>query len=1434
MTYQTKRRMIGAIGTVVLALLSILSCSNEGRAQSMSSYAGTPPFVASSVAPNILLILDNSGSMNNSAYTAAFNTATVYSGIFTATECYSYSAGLFSPDSATADPATPGTCGASFPWSGNLLNYVSMREFDLVKVVMIGGTCTVARDSLGNCSRIKAQDSFSASACCTSQVQQVTLAQATGRMPAGLITASGTYFFYLNGLTASLTGKLCVKPGSGGGGNSDPGPPTSGANCGASNLFTLVADHPETVSGTLQKIGTKARLALMEFNTGEGGHMAASMGSPISTVISQIEAAIPQTWTPLGEALYEGVRYFAQLPAAYFGTDYVVSTATDPFYYTSPTWSATSQYVTCCKNFVILFTDGQPTQDSNVPNSIKDFAHTAASHGVSNHCTTILGCTGNLPHSSQNTAWHNANSDHHDNCSAYYGGSTSDSCVAAGSHILDDVAYFAHTTDLRPDAGGTNPCPGGTVTVAVLGETGKCLGGSQTISLYTFFAFGTGANILKDAAKVGGFIDRNGNGLPDNANEYDTVNNATGAAGADGIPDNYFEAVDAFQLEGRLLATLAAILHEASSGTAVSVLSTSSTGEGSLYQSFFYTSTIEASTLNEVRWTGYSQGLFLDPFGNIREDTDGDGALTYQTDYIITTRFDNNPSSTTYNHTVADRFLDTNGDGNPDTLTPLPAIDINQVRGIWEGGKQLAFMDSSSRRLLTWLDKNNNGAVDSGEQITFDIGHKTDLEPYLRPSAAPFTKEGIINFITGCGDPATASTCPEQSLLRYRKLLVTPSSGSPVLRVWKLGDPISATPTVVSAPSERFDLLYGDATYSTFLNDWKNRRQVVYVGANDGMLHAFNGGFYNRGDSPTISGQQHGYFTNTPTADGRGQNLGDELWGFIPQELLPHLRWLADPLYSHVYYVDLKPKVTDVKVFCDSSSGITTGCLNGQPSTNHSKGWGTILIGGFRLGGSCSACTTTGTKMTVTADFDYNAGTPNTSRDFLSAYFVLDITDPDKEPVLLWSFSDPGLGLSSSYPTLVRMNLDTDARSMPDNAKWYVVFGSGMTGYDGTTAQQGNFYAVDLVAGPSSKTAFPVRDPASSPPNAFMGDLIAVDYDLDWRTDAVYAGSQIAGGPPAQGIMFRLTTAEKTIAGTGHGCPASPCSPAGWGIKLGSGASRGPTEMLASFPTSGTTKPGPMLAAPTVTVDDNARTWVFFGSGRFLSSADKTNTETQYLFGVKDRVLSRTCSEANGAPSGCPSNDLVDVSSVSVCVVCTGNQVTGGPAGVTTLTGTDPTTTLQGLIGTKHGWFTTLPGIPADPGPPAVAAVLGERSIVAPTIIGGVVFFPTFIPRNDICQATGTSYLYGLFYLTGSAYTSPIFSGTAGTTTSGGNTVSNRRTLLGDGLASQMAVQVTNSQGCAGGLKGFSQSSTGAIASPCTKPAQTSWSQYVSWIQQRD
>src|SRR5207244_7299415 len=69
-------------------------------------------------------------------------------------------------------------------------------------------------------------------------------------------------------------------------------------------------------------------------------------------------------------------------------------------------------------------------------------------------------------------------------------------------------------------------------------------------------------------------------------------------------------------------------------------------------------------------------------------------------------------------------------------------------------------------------------------------------------------------------------------------------------------------------------------------------------------------------------------------------------------------------------------------------------------------------------------------------------------RVFLSSYFVLDITNPEKEPTLLWVFRDDDLGLTTVQPSIVRTNPSTDATTSSTNERWLAIFGSGPTHYD--------------------------------------------------------------------------------------------------------------------------------------------------------------------------------------------------------------------------------------------------------------------------------------------------------------------------------------------------------------------------------------------------
>jgi type IV pilus assembly protein PilY1 len=696
-------------GAVLLAL-SPFCGPNKAQAQAMADYTSTPPFIADAVPPNVLMLMDNSGSMNTSAFHEngeAYVPTKEYNGYFAPSKCYSYGSNKFTP---VADKAVTGNpCAAAAPWLGNFLNYMTMTRLEITKWVMMGGKCAPRAVLTGNC------------------------------YPGGtmvLETDEDVSNIVMNGTGITPYGNRCFTR------NGDDLSVYSGAVCsGGDTDFKLKADVALEPNGVIQAVGTKARFGLMQFKSaGDGGKILAEVGGNPVDMINGIENTDASTYTPLAESLYEATRYFAQVVPAFTNSDYSYGvTSKDPYYFKSPDWSSNSpgEYVACCKSFIIVFTDGEPNQDTNVPTSLQDYAH--AYHG--SHCT---------------------------------GATTGDTCVGhktnygSGNHYLDDVAFYAHTTDLRQ------------TTLPVLNEAGKDLTGFQNITVYTFYAFGKpiGREILQTTAKTGGFEDRNGNNQPDLVEEYDNVNNYTGAAVADGLPDTYFESADADDLRDKLVSAITSILQRSASGTAVSVLATSSTGDGSLYQSFFYPLTYEGT--REVKWTGYTQGLFLDTFGNLREDTDADGRLIYGLDKIVRTRFD-----TATNNVLVDRYHDNDGDGKADNVTPYETIGLREMKGIWEAGKRLALTAPANRTILTWVDLDNDGLVDSGEELPFTTANSATLSPYLRAGAAPYTADNIINFIRGT----------QVTGLRDRELTVNGS-----LAVWKYGDPIHSTPTIVGPP----------------------------------------------------------------------------------------------------------------------------------------------------------------------------------------------------------------------------------------------------------------------------------------------------------------------------------------------------------------------------------------------------------------------------------------------------------------------------------------------------------------------------------------------------------------------------------------------------------------------------------------------------------
>ena len=222
-------------------------------------------------------------------------------------------------------------------------------------------------------------------------------------------------------------------------------------------------------------------------------------------------------------------------------------------------------------------------------------------------------------------------------------------------------------------------------------------------------------------------------------------------------------------------------------------MSSSTTGEGAIYQSFFYPTQFEAE--GEVRYAGYVQSLCVDTYGNFREDTVKDNRLVLTEDRIVVTRYD-----ALKDILAIDIYVDANGDGKADPtrdtnsrwhprhglLRRLPPISasmtLTSINPIWEGGRGLALMSPSNRTILTWVDLDNNNLVKNitpptgaatEEYISFDSTNLAKLTGYLNLGAtptAPYTAANIINFIRGT----------QVTGLRDRTLTVNDNSGTSV------------------------------------------------------------------------------------------------------------------------------------------------------------------------------------------------------------------------------------------------------------------------------------------------------------------------------------------------------------------------------------------------------------------------------------------------------------------------------------------------------------------------------------------------------------------------------------------------------------------------------------------------------------------------------
>lgn len=151
------------------------------------------------------------------------------------------------------------------------------------------------------------------------------------------------------------------------------------------------------------------------------------------------------------------------------------------------------------------------------------------------------------------------------------------------------------------------------------------------------------------------------------------------------------------------------------------------------------------------------------------------------------------------------------------------------------------------------------------------------------------TDEALFDYVRG----SRVNEAPSGRKFRARETL--------------LGDIVNSTVKVVNRHDFGYSLARtGIAGYPSFLKAKKARHPVVYVGANDGFLHAFHG------------------------------ETGQELFAFSPYSVGGNLPLLASAEYGHNFFVDGRLHEHDAYIATPASSVAS---------------WRTVLLGGLGAGG---------------------------------------------------------------------------------------------------------------------------------------------------------------------------------------------------------------------------------------------------------------------------------------------------------------------------------------------------------------------------------------------------------------------------------------------------------------------------------------------------
>lgn len=377
----------------------------------------------------------------------------------------------------------------------------------------------------------------------------------------------------------------------------------------------------------------------------------------------------------------------------------------------------------------------------------------------------------------------------------------------------------------------------------------------------------------------------------------------------------------------------------------------------------------------------------------------------------------------------------------------------------WEASAKMPA--SGARNIRYW----NNGSVSEFSADTVTLARLCDTSVTQYPGIR-ICSESEITGLAGNAASAVAYLRGDRSREK--------PAGTLRARTTVLGDIINSGP-VLTSPIDDYGYRnlpdVGDSYVQYLADKREDRRYMVYAGANDGMLHAFDGG-------AGVDGVQ----------DSEG---GKEVFAYMPSTSLFHLGDLLlpyDPLrennqrFEHRYFVDGPVVVAD---------------------THYDSEWHTSLVGTAGAGGR--------------------------------SVFALDVTDPtgfDNES-LLWEISDLNTALDETVRLNIGHVLGkpviVPVKAADGTVSWKAIFGNGYRSASGKAV----LFVVDMAADTTPTiTMIEAAETGSNLPSGAngLGNIVAVDRwggdDQDQRSRDGYADTVYAADQKGAVWKFDLRTNE--------------------------------------------------------------------------------------------------------------------------------------------------------------------------------------------------------------------------------------------------------------------------------------------------------------------